>query len=227
MLKNFLHHLMVCLIQIRQKLSYPVILNHSPLIISLVIGIVGGVGINLVQGNILIGFLSILPTWFSSYTLAEYGRNALAIDCTDYVEELPFVEKNLIAEAPLALEAKTNPNSKVSVSLSKPNRHETFISTAPGQELHYEDRVKRESLDGFYKEVTKVNGEKTVTWKPHPDLKKPQVTDARQIPLKDRTKTMADIRNLDSTQTRESVEKIRKQIAREQILAQIVDESLE
>ena len=214
-------------IKMVQKLGYSAVVKYAPLIISLLIGITGGLGVNLVGGNVLISFFASIPTWLGSYRVAEYCRNVLAIDCTDYVEELPFEEKNLLSEGPLALEAETNQNSKISVSSSKPTRHETFVSTAPGQELHYEKKVKIETLDGFYKEQTKLNGEKTFTWKPNQYLKKSQVTETKHIPLKDRTKTMADLRNLDSTRNRESVERIRYQIEKEQIPLRIIDELLE
>lgn len=207
--------------QIAQKLGYSAFVKHAPLIISIIVGLTAGVSVNLQYKNILYSFFSAIPVWFSSFKVAESTRNVLAIDCTDYVQELPVLEKNLLSET------NVDSNSKISVSLSKPTRHETFTSTSPGQELHYEERINIDSLDGFYKEGTKLNGEKTLTWKPHSSLNKPQVTENRHIPLKERTKTLADLRNLDSTNTRESAEKIRNQIEKEQILIRIVDEFLE
>lgn len=108
---------------------------------SVALGIIGGVGANLGGWNVLISFFSIIPTWLGSYKLAESTRNALAIDCTDYVEELPLEKK--------------------------------------------------------------------------------------YIPLKDRTKTLTDIRDLDSTRSRESAERIKDQIVKEKIAVQILDEFLE
>lgn len=136
------------------------------------------------------------------------------------VEELPFAEKNLLSEGPL--EAQT---SKVSVTSSKPSRHDTLVSTAPGEHLHYEKKVKIDSLDGFYQEQTKINGQKTLTWKPH--SKPNQISQSEYVKLADRTKTMNDLRELDSSVNRESARIIRSLIEKEQIAIQIIDEFTE
>lgn len=214
-------------IKLVQKLGYSAVAKYGPLIISLLIGIIGGFRVNLVLGNALISFFVTIPSWLGLYRVAEYGRNILALDCTDYVEELPIVEQNLLSEGSLSLEAKPNQNSKISVSSSKPTRHETFVSTAPDQELHYEQKVKIETLDGFYKQQTKLSGEKIWSWKPNQYVEKPQLTEVKYIPLHERTRTLADIQNLDSTRKRESVERIRDLIEKEQIALRIIDEFVE
>ena len=209
-------------IRIVKKLGYSEFVKNAPLIISVALGIIGGVGANLGGWNVLLSFVSTIPTWLGSYRVAESARNALAIDCTDYVEELPSLPTRS-----LALEAETSQNSKVSVSASKPTRHETFVSTAPGQELHYQEEqpLKMEAFDGFYKEGVKLNGDKTLTFQPH--SQNSQVVRKKYIPLKDRTKTVSDIRDLDSTCNRESAERIKNQIVKEKIAVQILDEFLE
>ena len=108
----------------------------------------------------------------------------MVIDCSDYVEKLPVREsKSLPYGEPL--EQEICENSKISVSPSKPTRHETFISTAPGQTLYYEEKreteIEVETLEGVFKQSRKVNGEKIVTWKSHRQPKKQIMTE--YIPL--------------------------------------------
>ena len=209
-------------LRIAQKLGYSAVVKNAPLILSVAIGIIGGLGVNLAGGNFVRAYLTTMASWLGFYPVAESARNALAIDCTDYVGELP----SLPARS-LALEAETNQNSKVSFSASKPTRHETFVSTAPGGQLHYpeEQPLKIETLDGFYKEGVKLNGEKTLTFKPH--WENSRVVEKKYIPLNQRTKTLADLRNLDSTSIRESAERVRDQIEKEQIGIRVIDELLE
>ena len=208
--------------KIAQKLGFSAAIRYAPLIFSILIGVGGGFSFNLATGNIFIGFFSTIPTWFSSYRAAEYVRDAVGIDCNDYWEELPFEEKNLLSEGPSNLESQTNQNSKVSVALSKPDRHDTFVSTAPDQQLHYEKKVKIDSLDGFYKEEIKVSGERIFTWKPNSNNN--QISESHYVKLEDRTKTMRDLRDLDSTSNRQAAERIRYQIEREQIAMKILNE---
>ena len=82
-------------------------------------------------------------------------------------------------------------------------------------------------LSVYFKEESKLNGEKTFFYKPHKYSKNHQVSGSKYIPLKDRTKTLADIQDLDSTRNRESVERIRDDIVKEQIAIRILDEFLE
>lgn len=205
------------------KLGSSAALIHSPFIAAIFVGITGGVGVNLALGggNLFYSFLSSIPAWAAGFRIAESARNQLAIDCSDYVEKLP-VRENTSRISGETLEPE---NSKISVSPSKPTRHETFISTAPGQSLYYEDRTEIETLDGVVTEGKKVNGEKIVYWKTSP--KKPLVTESDYIPLKDRTKTLADVRDLDSTMDREAAERIRERIEKEQVQCRIIDEFLD
>ena len=213
-----------------EKLGYSTVVKYSPLIASLLIGIASGVGVNLaLQGsNLWVSFLSAIPGWAGSFRIAEYTRNVLAIDCSDYVEKLPVREsKSLPYGEPL--EQEICDNSKISVSPSKPTRHETFISTAPGQDLYYEEKreIEVETLEGVYKESRKVNGEKIVIWKSNRQPKKHIVTESEYIRLKDRTRTLADVRDLDSTVDRESADRIRERIQKEQIQYKIIEDFLE
>ena len=207
--------------RIVEKLGYSVMIKHAPLLLSILFGIGAGFGINLALLNnggftnltrLLLAYLSVILGWVGSFRVAEYSLNLLAIDCSDYFEELPVREsKSLPYGEPLE---EITDNSKISVTPSKPTRHETFVSTAPGETLYYEERkkIEVETLDGVVKKSRKLNGEKVVTWKSNSPPKKHQVTQNTYIPLADRTATLADVKDLDSTIDRESVYKIREQI---------------
>ena len=82
-------------------------------------------------------------------------------------------------------------------------------------------------MEGVFKESRKVNGEKIVTWNPNRKPKNHIVTESKYIPLKDRTRTLADVRDLDATMDRESTERIRGRIQKEQIQYRIMEDFIE
>lgn len=219
-----------------EKLGYGMIAKHAPLVVSLLFGIGAAFSVNLALLNnggltaitrLLLAYSSALPGWAGFFSVAQYSRNLLAIDCTDYFEELPVRESNSLSYGE-PLEEITE-NSKISVAPSKPTRHEAFASTAPGETLYYEERknMEIETLDGTYKERRQLNGRKVTTWKSDSSHKKHKVTESSYIPLADRTSTLENVRDLDSTIDRESVYKIRDQIRKEQLQCRAVDDFVE
>lgn len=82
-----------------------------------------------------------------------------------------------------------------------------FVSTAPGQELHYEQKVEINTMDGFYRLNRNLNGDKTISWRPHRYIQNSQLTKIKRVPLKYRTRTLANLRDLDTTDNLKSAKK--------------------
>jgi hypothetical protein len=203
-------------IKVIRKLGFSTAILYAPLFVASFIGFTSGVSLNLANFNFLRNFLISFSTWSYSYRAAEFGRNILGIDCSDFVQVLPVVD---------VVDSDLNPTSKISVSVSKPTRHDIFVSTSPNQDLFYEEKLKMDTLDGFYKKSRTANGGSRITWSPTPHVDK--VAPINHRPLKTRTRTMSDLRNFDSTNNRESVQKIIDQIQNERMAFEVLDEFLE
>lgn len=106
---------------------------------------------------------------------------------------------------------------------------DTFLSTAPGQELHYESTPKKanvevETFEGILKERQKLNGEKPLTWTASKPIKHKHKSS--YIPLKERTRTLSDVKDLDTTLARESAARIESAIKEEQTKFKLIEEAL-
>lgn len=70
-------------------------------------------------------------------------------------------------EALPELDSSYSSSSKISYTRDYPTRDETFVSTSPNSELHYQEDVQKfeiETLDGKVKQIQKLNGEKIIEW---------------------------------------------------------------
>ena len=72
--------------------------------------------------------------------------------------------------------------------------------------------------------MRRLNGDSLIDWRPNRE-KDSSVT--RYIPLEARTKTLSDLEKLDTTVNRKSASKIVEAVQKEQIIATLLDESLE
>ena len=172
----------------------------------------------------------VLSIGFSTYESTIFLRNYFVPDCSDYVEELSAIEKNTLTcensteiatlaplnEQPDSLEC-TNKKSFIHYTREKPTQHEIFVSTSPELEFCYEEDIQ--TLGGTVKDGQKVN-----EWIPD---RKTEPIKRDSIPLKDRTKTLNDIRRLDSTADRETVLKIIRSYKQDQTTEKYVQEVID
>jgi len=169
-------------------------------------------------------FLFMLLKSSGVFRSAEMVRSQLLIDCTDYVHELPQIDRKSLPSVEPELDPPSSSDSKISYTREYPIRQDTFVSTAPNSELHYQEDFQIKTLDGKFKKTQKLNGDKSFEWCPD---RKPKSLKPKYIPLESRTKTLADLEKLDTTFDRKSASKIVETIQKEQITASILDESLE
>jgi hypothetical protein len=169
-------------------------------------------------------FLFMLLKSSGVFRSAEMVRSQLLIDCTDYVHELPQIDRKSLPSVEPELDPPSSSDSKISYTREYPIRQDTFVSTAPNSELHYQEDFQIKTLDGKFKKTQKLNGDKSFEWCPD---RKPKNLKPKYIPLESRTKTLADLEKLDTTFDRKSASKIVETIQKEQITASILDESLE
>ena len=224
-----------------EQFGFHFVLIHAPLLFSVVFGISSGFGINLALLNsgilsssmrILLTYLLALPGWVLSFRIGHSARDLLAIDCTDYFQELPVRDNNSLPYGYGKPLEDVGDNSKIHFTPSQPTRHETFVSTAPGEPLYYENREKElvhivHTLDGQVKESQQVNGERVIHWKSDFSITKKEVTKPSYIPLADRTATLENVKALDSTIDRESMNRIRDRIRKEQLQCRVINDFIE
>jgi len=82
------------------------------------------------------------------------------MDCSDYFHQLSIEYPNPLE----AFETETKVQ-KIHVSPVKRTRHDEFVSTAPDQKLHYEEKVRSRTLDGYYKPVKTLSGNEVISWR--------------------------------------------------------------
>lgn len=211
-----------------KKVVGPYAVHNLPIISAFLTAITMGFQLNLTlnaglaQASIRVGYL-LLKVWIG-HEAAELLRSRLLIDCTDYFKALPQADLKEFPriETSPELDSSSSENS-ISYTREEPSRHETFVSTTPNQELHYQEEVKIETLDGQIRRVNKVKG-KTIEYVR--DRGPVKSIKSSYIPLAQRTRTLADVKTLDSTIDRESAQKITKVILQEQIKAGLILESL-
>lgn len=125
------------------------------------------------------------------------------------VKELKSVE---------ALDQNSSSNLRINFPESKPIWDDTFVSMSPGQELHYQSRAEKknfeiETFEGTIKERRKLNGEKVLTW----TTSKPVKQKSNYIPWNERTRTLLDVKDLDTYIAKDTAKKIQNSIEEEQI----------
>ena len=203
------------------------LLKESPTIAAIMAGIRLGfqLKLSLFTNGItpfLYYLLNIFVQWRITFKTAVLLRGSFFIDCSDYFEIVPSYQIPQSAKALNGL-----PDSQISVVPSKPNRHQIFVSTAPGTNLYYESTkpLSISTLDGIIKEGQNLKGDRVIYWK---NLgKKNLLTESKFLPLSERTRTLADLKNMDFSNALESTEKIRTYLERSQVIVDSWDESLE
>lgn len=223
------------LANILDKLAVPVLVENFPLIAAILMAVKLAFQADLnLSFTALVGrFLLMILKSTGVFSSVEFLRStyyAHLIDCSDYVVELPQTD---IKELPHAdtlpeLDSSSSSSSKISYTRDHPNRHDTFVSTSPNSDLHYQEDVQKfqiKTLDGSLKQTKRLNGETTIEWVKNRESN--QCRNPKYIPLEGRTRTLADVKNLDSTVDRESASEIIKTITEEQVTAALIRQSLD
>lgn len=209
-------------IEVVRRVVSPVVLEHLPITSAILTAVGIAFRANLNAGVPELSFqffLTVLKT-VGSFRAAELVRSRYFIDCTDYVKELPQANINELTRGETLPELDSSSSkSLISYTRENPTRHDTFVSTSPNQQLHYQEEVKIETLDGEIRRVKTLKGEK-ICYMPDRDPKTKNL--ANYIPLEQRTKTLADVKNLDSTLDRESAGDITNSIIEENSIIKII-----
>ena len=151
----------------------------------------------------------------------------MVIDCSNYFLGVPTKEtESLSLPYKEPLEQENTNNSRISLTLTKSTRNDTYVSTAPNQQLHSEkhEEVEVETLDGIFQQRRKGNSEKPVNWSTNRQSKKPKLSKSKYIPLDQRIRTLSDIQDLDTTINREFENKVQEWIQDIQIQFKVVEE---
>ena len=193
-------------------------------VIGVIQSVVGGYGIQAAA----IGLLKIYSLTWGFISVAERFRVFYAIDCLDFVRELPFFAQNGLPPSPPEPPSINNHGNQVSLySNSKlikdqgfyvrtyPDQHTMFMETSSGLGLFYQrDPAAKgkdlkdfeiKTLEGKWKSMFQVDGQVRLEWFKD---KKRITKDSDFIPLSSRTKTIIDIARLDGSNIRSSARRI-------------------
>lgn len=231
--------------QLIQTISNSFVFEHAPILCALIMAISSGVRVDLNTNIAYLAsrFLLMLAKSAGTFQTVEFLRAQYFLDCTDYVKELPHKDrkdlidvKGLQKEDSKALSTMTTTgegfqkndldNSKIWYTREEPTRHDIFVATSRDQQLYYQSEDKNvviETLDGRLKQKQKLNGDKPWDWVKYPEMKTP--VESNYIPLKERTKTLADIVDLDTPKDHIFLSYLTKSIQEEQIRARVIEEA--
>jgi hypothetical protein len=215
--------------EIFKKIVSPFALEHFPTISAVLTAASLAFQANLNAGfygfSLNIGFM--LVKAIGAHRAAELLRSHYFIDCTDYVKQLPQANPKELPYAKTLTELDSSSSSssknRISYTREEPTRHDAFVSTSPHQQLHYQEEIKIETLDG---EIRRVNTLKGPTIQNMRNRQPEKLIQSDYIPLNERTRTLDDVKSLDSTLDRQSAGEITKTILEEQIKASLIRESL-
>lgn len=180
---------------------------ESPVIAGVLAGI--KVGSQLDKGKLTLtngitpffyGMVSIFLQWHGAFMLTTLARDRFLMDYFDQLPKPYSLSGKALEEVPR--------KNQVTMVQSEPKRNETFVSTAPGTNLYYECKkpLSIPTLDGVIKQGKNLKGDEVIYWKEL--FQKDLGTESKFIPLSERTRTLADLKDLDSFIPRESTEKI-------------------
>lgn len=198
-----------------QTLVPSVIMQRLPLYSGLFLGISSGI---LVGGSssILNGLITLIINYSATYRMTSLLRTSALIDCTNYRKELPVTQQRYLEG--------TEAENQISYVREAPEKNDIFVSTSPNSDLHYQKDFEVDTMDGRFKQCQNLNGDKSIEWLPN---RKENSPTSNYIPLKSRTKTLDDLRQLDSSINRESASKSIKAAQQQQLISIIIDESIE
>lgn len=203
---------------ILKKVDINLSVEHSPLIAALLTSVAIAFQIDINTNFSVLGFRFLLMLLKTTGVLNAVGilRSKFFINCSEYVKELPNFKP--LPELDLTSSA-LKPYTR-----ELPTRYDGFVSTSPNLELHYQEDLEIATLDGKFKEIQKLNGDKNLEWLKN---RQDRIVKPKYIPLKRRTKTLADVKNLDTTFDKSSALQIINSIQKDQITARLIRESLD
>lgn len=215
--------------EIVKKISSPFLIENSPIIAAMLTtaGLAFRMDLNGRLVDLGINIILILAKSAGVFSSTEFLRSNYFINCAEYVRELPQKDLKELPYVETFPEGDSS-GSKISYTRESLSRHDGFVSTSSNQQLHYQEDVENlsiETLDGKMKQTQKLSGEKNFEWLRNRATKKS--VKSNYIPLDHRTRTLADVRELDSTIDRESVNAITKSVQEEQIKARLIREAAE
>lgn len=215
--------------EVLKKFVSRLAIEHLPLIVSIFTagGIAFQVDLNRGLSEISVGLVQMLINSAGAFKAAELLRSTYLIDCSDYVKQLSQTNLKELPHVETLSEGDSSSSSSsknlISYTREEPTRHDAFVSTSPNQQLHYQKDSKIETLDGEIRDVSRPKGKSLEYVKTREPAK---VIESAYIPLEQRTRTLSDVRSLDSTADRESASKITQTILEEQLKASLIREAI-
>lgn len=202
-----------------------VLISNLPLLSSGFLGVIAALRYNgpwtLNALTFLLGKLILGVT--GSYYTTDMIRSQIPIDCQNYVQEVRQIA--IESSSSLSIESSSSSESTLSYIREEPMKNDIFVSTTKEGQLHYQEDFEIETLDGKFKQVPRVSGERSLEWRRNRG--EVVIDQSKYIPLETRTSTLADIVRSDSTEDRMSASQIINTIQKEQIITTIIDEALE
>lgn len=197
----------------------PMLIQTGPLIVACLMGgLVGAkMSLDIVSITTLLRTVAaMIANYTLSYRLIQSARTFLLIDCQDYVKELPNANAKYIGPG--------QTSEEIYYTRNEPVKEDMYVSTKPNAELYYQNDHEFETLDGKWTERTQLNGQQSVQWGPNRKRVSPT---SSYVPLKARTKTLADLNHLDTTDDRKSAQRIVRSVQRAQVIEDHMDEILQ
>lgn len=181
------------------------IITNLPIFAGVIIGVMSAFNLPLDISfyNAVVQLLKTLVLSRLSYEVTDPLRSFFFIDCLDYVRELPFVFVDLPNESRL---------DRIFYVPDKPARQYAYVTTHPDQKSLY--FLQEQTLDGRWANLRNLRGERSLHWFPNNPSNS---VSKKLVPLSQRTRTLQDIQNADTTRDRMSAMKIIAELYREKI----------
>lgn len=130
----------------------PILVENLPLLMSLLTGITLGFQVNLnpTISSIAFQFFLLIVKYCGMYHTTEWLQSQVSIDCTDYVKELPTVDRQYLPDVETPVEGEST-SPKISYTRERPIKQDIYVSTDPDSDLYYQKDFEVETLDGKVK----------------------------------------------------------------------------
>ena len=152
-----------------KKVVSPFVIEYLPLSSAILtaVGLAFQANLNAGLYELSLSFVFMLVKSTGAFRAAELLRSKYLIDCTDYVKHLTQANLKELprVETLPELNSSSSSSSKnlIYYTREEPTRHDAFVSTSPNQQLHYQEEIKIETLDGEIRRVNRLKG-KTIEY---------------------------------------------------------------
>lgn len=207
----------------------PVVIPNLPLILGVLIGFGFGVNlhVNLLSWTLVNQIAQLFTTTTISYNVAENFRSQFYVNYQNFVQEFSRTYINYLEGS----DPEKTSTALVPYTRQVPFNKDVFVSTSPGLTLYYQEDLDQQTskfsvttLEGYYRKTKNLSGDTTIQWFSN---RKKRNLKPSYIPLKSRTKTLADIINSDSKSERNSAPRIITSLQNKQIRENLILEFLE